>query len=134
MDPRSAADGVSIADLQEQYEHNMRVHALLEEANAAVARVRAAQKQIPESSPIRPALDSIADRLITQPVRYGKPGLQAHIQYLSGMTARTDMKIGRDAIERYGVLKTELAAVLKDLARVLGPVMEPAPEATVEQS
>jgi hypothetical protein len=44
-------------------------------------------------------------------VRYNKPGLQAHIQYLASMTSNVDQKIGRDAVERYLVLKKELDAL-----------------------
>jgi hypothetical protein len=40
-------------------------------------------------------------KLLSEPVRYGKPGLQAHITYLASMTANVDQKIGRDAVERY---------------------------------
>ena len=65
-------------------------------------------------------VDAIAAKLLTEPVRYGKPGLQAHITYLAGMTARGDQKIGRDAVERYAVLKKELDAVNAELSRVLG--------------
>jgi hypothetical protein len=54
-------------------------------------------------------------------VRYGKPGLQAHITYLAGMTANVDQKIGRDAIERYAVLKKEFDAVSAEVDRILGP-------------
>ena len=57
---------------------------------------------------------------MTEPVRYGKPGLQAHITYLAGMTANVDQKIGRDAIERYQVLKKELDALLAEADQVLG--------------
>ena len=66
------------------------------------------------------AVDAIAAKLLTEPVRYGKPGLQAHITYLAGMTSRGDQKVGRDALERYAVLKKELDAINADLARVLG--------------
>jgi len=59
--------------------------------------------------------------LLTEPVRYGKPGLQAHITYLAGMTANVDQKIGRDAIERYQTLKRELDAVRAEVDRLLGP-------------
>jgi hypothetical protein len=54
-------------------------------------------------------------------VRYGKPGLQAHITYLAGMTANVDQKIGRDAVERYAVLKKELDDVRVEVDRLLGP-------------
>jgi hypothetical protein len=61
------------------------------------------------------ALDAIAAKLSSEPVRYGKPGLQAHITYLAGMTTGADQKIGRDAVERYGVLRKELDAIRAEL-------------------
>jgi len=64
-------------------------------------------------------LNVIAAKLFTPPVRYSKPGLQAHITYLAGMTANVDQKIGRDAIERYEVLRKELAEIRAELERVL---------------
>ena len=52
-------------------------------------------------------------------VRYNKPGLQAHIQYLAGMTTAVDQKIGRDAIARYQVLKKSLDALKAEADRIL---------------
>ena len=46
IDPRVAADGVTVADLQEQYEHNMRMRALVNDMNQLVARVREAQRNL----------------------------------------------------------------------------------------
>jgi photosystem II stability/assembly factor-like uncharacterized protein len=120
MDPRSAADGVTLADLTEQYEHNMRVRDLVNDVNRTLTRVRNAQRQAAEGSAERKAADAAAAILLTEPVRYGKPGLQAHITYLASLTARTDMKIGRDAIERHGVLRKELDAVVAALDRAIG--------------
>jgi hypothetical protein len=57
---------------------------------------------------------------MTEPVRYGKPGLQAHITYLASMTANVDQKIGRDAVERYAVLKKELDQLRAEVDRLLG--------------
>jgi hypothetical protein len=54
-------------------------------------------------------------------VRYGKPGLQAQITYLAGMTANVDQKIGRDATQRYEVLKKEFDSIRPDIDRILGP-------------
>ena len=59
-------------------------------------------------------------RLFTEPVRYGKPGLQAHIFYRASMTTTADQKIGRDAVERYGVLTAELDAIRAEVDRLLG--------------
>jgi len=120
IDPRVAEDGVTLADLQEQYEHNMRMREMVTTVNQLATRVREAQnKRNPSVDPNR--LNAIAAKLLTEPVRYGKPGLQAHITYLAGMTANVDQKIGRDAIERYVVLKRELEAVKAEVEQLLGP-------------
>jgi hypothetical protein len=50
-------------------------------------------------------------------VRYNKPGLVAHITYLARMTTGVDQKIGRDAIERYQVLKREIETLRADADR-----------------
>jgi hypothetical protein len=55
-------------------------------------------------------------------VRYSKPGLQAHITYLAGMTANVDQRIGRDAIERYAVLQKDFDEIRAEVDRVLGPL------------
>src|SRR5262249_18561489 len=68
------------------------------------------------------ALDAIRDKFIVTPegVRYGKPGITEHVQYLAGMTANTDQKVGRDAIERYNELKRELDALKAEIDKVIG--------------
>ncbi|MGQ0760726.1 MAG: hypothetical protein ACT4OT_01725 [Acidobacteriota bacterium] len=123
IDPRIAADGVTVADLQEQYEHNMRMRALVNDMNRLVARVREAQRNANTTAgngESTARLNALAAKLLTEPVRYGKPGLQAHITYLAGMTANVDQKIGRDAIERYAVLKKEFDAVKAEADQLLG--------------
>jgi photosystem II stability/assembly factor-like uncharacterized protein len=119
IDPRVAADGVTQADLQEQFDHNLRMRELVSSVNQLVTRVRAAKAR--SQNDADDALVAIERKLVTEPVRYGKPGLQAHITYLAGMTANTDQKIGRDAVERYEVLKKELDAMRAQVDRVLGP-------------
>jgi hypothetical protein len=124
IDPRVAEDGVTDADLKEQFEHNMRTRELVTSVNQTVARVREAQTRLRSATGADAdkgrSVDAIAAKLLTEPVRYGKPGLQAHITYLAGMTANVDQKIGRDAIERYEVLKKELDAIRAELDRILG--------------
>ena len=121
IDPNVAADGVTVADLKEQYEHNLRMRQLVSDANQLAARVRDAQARAKgESGPGSRALqvDAIAARLFTEPVRYGKPGLQAHITYLAGMTTGADQKIGRDALERYATLRKDLDALSAELDKI----------------
>jgi hypothetical protein len=112
IDPRVAADGVTQADLEEQFEHNMRMRELVSGVNELVRRVRETQdalgKAPRENAEPLDRLNYLTGKLLTEPVRYGKPGLQAHITYLANMTSSVDQKIGRDAIERYGVLKKQL--------------------------
>jgi photosystem II stability/assembly factor-like uncharacterized protein len=122
IDPNVAADGVTVADLKEQFEHNLRVRDLVTSVNQTIGRLREAQGRFKDSQDAEKAkqLELIAGKLLTQPVRYGRPGLQAHITYLASLTSRGDQKIGRDAAERYAELKKELDAVSAELSRVLG--------------
>jgi photosystem II stability/assembly factor-like uncharacterized protein len=125
IDPRIAAEGITVADLQEQFDHNTRTRELVTAVNQLVTRVREAQTRLRNATgadaETAKRVDAVAARLLTEPVRYGKPGLQAHIQYLSGMTSGVDQKIGRDAIERYKVLRLELDAVRAEVDKLLGP-------------
>jgi photosystem II stability/assembly factor-like uncharacterized protein len=116
IDPRVAADGVTLADLQEQFEHNMRMRELVSSVNQLATKVREAIGKSPNDQ----RLIVLAGKLLTEPVRYGKPGLQAHITYLASMTSNVDQKIGRDAIERYQVLKKELDTLRALADRILG--------------
>src|ERR1043165_4285315 len=117
IDPRVAADGVTLSDLQEQFDHNMRMRELVSSVNQLVTRVREAMTK----SPNDPRLTALAAKLLTEPVRYGKPGLQAHVTYLASMTANVDQKIGHDAVERYQVLKKEFDTLRAEADQVLGP-------------
>jgi hypothetical protein len=116
IDPRVAAEGVTVADLKEQFDHNMRMRDLTAAASQLLGRVRAGLTG-PKADEVR----EIYLQLVNTPegVRYNKPGLQAHIQYLSGMTTGTDQKIGRDATARYQELKTQLDALKTAADRLL---------------
>src|SRR6185295_3838442 len=118
---------VTVADLQEQFAHNMRMRELVNGVNQLISKVRDAQNKLrntPGANGSLAEVNAVAAKLLSDPVRYGKPGLQAHITYLAGMTANTDQKIGRDAIERYEVLKREFDAIKAEADRVLA-VLQP---------
>ena len=137
IDPRVAADGVTQGNLQEQFEHNMRLREMVTTVNALATRVRDAQRKLRDATEANAEtfkrVNVLAGKLLTEPVRYGKPGLQAHIAYLAGMTANVDQKIGRDAIERYEVLKKELDAVRVEVDQVLGPAPATTMSSTPEE-
>ncbi|MBA2918218.1 hypothetical protein GON01_04430 [Sphingomonas sp. MAH-20] len=116
-DPRVTASGVTDADLSAQLEHNLRVLKLVHDTNFAVARVKAAQKDPAKAKTV----EALAEKLITPPIRYSQPGLQTHVTYLYSETNSTDQKVGRDAIERYEVLRRDIDAITAELNAVLGP-------------
>jgi hypothetical protein len=120
-DPRITADGVTTADLQEQFEHNMKVRDLVSEVNKSVARVRQARTKLTGDPRKLAQLNEVALHLITPAIRYSKPELQTHITYLYGMTNSTDQKIGHDAVERYDTLKKEFDERNVQLQAILGP-------------
>jgi hypothetical protein len=108
IDPRIAAEGVTAADLKEQFDHNVRMRELSSDVAQLLARVRAGVNNADAAK--ASAARAIYEKIVSTPegVRYNKPGLQSHVQYLANMTTGVDQKIGRDAIERYQVLKKEL--------------------------
>jgi hypothetical protein len=117
-DPRISKDGVTEADLREQFEHNLRVRDLVSDVNKAIAKLRAARQDATGDK--RAKLDELASHLITPTIRYSQPELQTHITYLYSMTTATDQKIGRDAIERYEVLRKQMDQRIAELNKILG--------------
>jgi hypothetical protein len=98
---------------------------MVADVNALLTRVRAAEQKYKgatgAAADTAKQVKEVSDVVNTQPIRYGKPGLQAHITYLAGMTARADQKVGKDALDRYNVLRLELEAVKAKLDRAIGP-------------
>jgi photosystem II stability/assembly factor-like uncharacterized protein len=124
IDPREAKDGVTIADLREQFQHNMRVRDMVSEVNQLVANVESARQRLRNAGGAAAdtlrRLDDLRAKLVTPAIRYSKPELQAHIQYLYSMTTQADQKIGRDAIERLRVLRAELDQRQAEAKALLG--------------
>jgi photosystem II stability/assembly factor-like uncharacterized protein len=123
LDPNVAADGVTTADLVEQFEHNLRMRDLVASTADTVTRVRNGKAQVSADPDKAKRLQALSDQLLNTPegVRYNKPGLQSHVTYLAGMTTGADQKIGRDAIERYNTLKKQLDDIRAELDKLLGP-------------
>ena len=105
QDPRVARD-VTAADLREQLAHNLRVRDLVSDANRAAARLRQARTRLADATGAAAdtlqRLRAIEAKLLTPPIRYSTPGLQAHIQYLYSM-------------------RREMNDVMAQLNAVLGP-------------
>ncbi|HVD60809.1 MAG TPA: hypothetical protein VNC11_08055 [Gemmatimonadaceae bacterium] len=86
--------------------------------NVAVAMLASVQKSTNDSVALR-KLQSLQQLLMTPPIRYSEPGLQAHIQYLYTAALSADQKVGRDAQLRFTELKRQLDPVLVQLREVL---------------
>jgi hypothetical protein len=123
IDPRLAEEGLTAEDLQEQFRHNRTMRAMVAEVNDLVARVSEALERLEgatgEEAGRAAELRAVADKLITDSIRYSQPKLQTHITYLAGMTSRVDQKVGRDAFERYEVLRAQLDEVNAEANRLL---------------
>jgi photosystem II stability/assembly factor-like uncharacterized protein len=119
-DPRVTADGVTTADLREQFEHNMQVRDLVSDVNKTVARLRAGQAQYKNNDSILPRLNELGSHLITPAIRYSKPELQTQVTYLYSVTTATDQKIGLDTVERLKQLRKELDERMAELNKILG--------------
>jgi photosystem II stability/assembly factor-like uncharacterized protein len=115
IDPRVAEDGVTPADLQEQFDHGVKMNALVQSVNQTLARVNTAKTQFANDPAKLKLVTAMADKINTQPIRYGRPGLREHITYVSRLGLGVDQKVGRDAIERYKVLKAELDKIIEEL-------------------
>jgi hypothetical protein len=122
-DSRVTQSAVTQEQLREQFDHNLRVLALVNDVNHAVARIRAAQASLranPTDADKLAKLNALAAHFITPPIRYSKPELQTHITYLYSLTTATDQRVGADATERYTELRKELDQRLVELNALLG--------------
>lgn len=107
IDPRIAADGVTAADLREQYDFNRRVLALQADARALLEQVQQARQSAQGARAEQ--LDEIVARLTQRRDHaYPQPMLVEQIGYLYNMTSSADQKIGRDAHQRLEELRAWL--------------------------
>lgn len=113
-DPRVVADGVTIPVMQELLDHNLAVRQLVTDMNALAHEVEQAHEL--SSGLLRSRIGAVRDVIRSEPWRYGKPGLQAHIQYLYGAMMRADQKVGNDAKQRLVQLRKELTDVQAQFA------------------
>jgi photosystem II stability/assembly factor-like uncharacterized protein len=111
-DPRVLKDGITQAILDDQLAFNLKVRDLVSDANRLGERLRELRRAAGDSANVSSALRQVEDEFLTPPIRYSKPGLQAHITYLYGMTTGADQRVGKDARDRYTVLRRKLDALV----------------------
>jgi len=125
IDPRSAADGITIADLQAQYDHNIKLREIVGEVNKLVAALEEQRSRLGKASGVAAdtakGIEEIRATVVMPAIRYSKPELQSQIQYLYGMTTGGDQKVGTDATKRYTTLRKELDVTMAKARALLGP-------------
>jgi hypothetical protein len=122
IDPRVAAEGVTIADLRAQYELDLAVRATLALANhiasgidtlrQVLAGARSGQGGAQNQTLDRIALelDELEGRLRDADGSYPQPMLLNQIGYLLGMISSADQAPGEDAYVRHDELRLETEA------------------------
>jgi photosystem II stability/assembly factor-like uncharacterized protein len=126
MDPRIAADGVSLADLQEQFDLNRKIRDAITEAKMALVHTQRGIERLEQqggASGATQRLERIEARLATASgggIRYPQPMLIRQLEYLYDMTTTADQKPGRDAHLRHASLRQELDEILNALQDVPG--------------
>jgi hypothetical protein len=125
VDPRLAADGITAAHLQEQYDFSMRLVAAITRARQLGAKVRGARDELArrtsgdEKSATRlESVRALDARITTAPGTYPQPMLIDQLQNVLRMTSQADQRLGRDALERFSDLEKELAAAEAEFGRI----------------
>jgi photosystem II stability/assembly factor-like uncharacterized protein len=122
VDPNEAADeGLTAADTQAMFDHNMKMRDLTAAVQQFLAKVETARGAATDPAK-KTAIEAIRDQIVNTPegVRYNKPGLEEHVTYLAGETRNGDEKLGRDTIERYAQLKKQLDDLEAAFAKIGG--------------
>jgi hypothetical protein len=127
IDPRTAAEGVTAADLREHFDFVLKSQAL----NASFSDL--SRRTTEARTRLRGATGAAADTAAKvnkvalaifgpdEGIRYGVPGLRTHMGTFTGMTpAAADMKVGREAIKRHAELKKIVDDLTLELDRALG--------------
>ena len=113
MDPRVAADGVTMEDLAAQEALILDVAKLSADATQLSARLRRALAAADNPSP---ALRDLESKIITtRGMTYPTPMLLDQVRYLSSMVDGADQKPGRDAYRRLDVLRGRVTDYTKAL-------------------
>ncbi len=115
MDPRVAADNVSVSDLEAQFDFGLELTQIRVDAAEAVQRIEALM-ETSESQEQTETLKGLHALLVTETGdSYPQPMLISQLGYLSGFVSRGDYRPGQDAYDRLAQLQEELSAIVEQL-------------------
>ncbi len=128
IDPRVAADGVTLVDLQEQFDLGIQIRTAIEDADATIERLRGAQERVAEGTDVERELKEIEQALVTDPddviSSYPQPMLRDQMNYLYRNSQSADQKPAADMYERLDMLVTELEQHKERLQRLIRMVTD----------
>jgi len=128
MDPRVIDDGVTVADLQDQYDLALEIIAAMDDAGSTIDRLEEAMARAAEGSDVSAELAEIEAALVTNPndeiSSYPQPMLSSQLDYLYGNSTAADQKPGEDMYTRLEVLKAELEEHKADLERLVRTITQ----------
>lgn len=110
MDPRVAADGVTVADLQEQFDLALEIQAAIEDADQTIERLRGVQERVSEGTDVERQLKEIERALLTDDSisSYPQPMLRDQFNYLYRNSISADQEPAVDMYDRLEELVSEL--------------------------
>jgi len=112
IDPRLPKDGVTQADLEQQYDFTMKLRATIDEARAFTAAVTAALQGA--AGDRQKTLAAVRRALVTDTgYAYPQPMLNDQLSAVLRVATAADARVNSEAIRRYDDLVTELQALKK---------------------
>ena len=120
VDPRVEADGVRFADLQAQFDFNMKVGALSQETNAFAAALDDAIGSGEYGGRKLGQLNELQALMVDAGGSYPQPMFLGQLRYLQGMTSRADQRPGNFAYTRFDELSQKLAEIKARFQQVAG--------------
>jgi photosystem II stability/assembly factor-like uncharacterized protein len=121
IDPRLAADGMTVAHLQAQYDLALRILAAMADCSATIEKVNAALQRAAQGSDVRKHLEEIHRALVTDAgiSSYPQPMLADQFNYLYSNMVGVEQQPSGEMTKRLEVLKAELQAHQARLEQVL---------------
>ena len=111
MDPRVVADGVTQADLQEQFDLLVALQGTIAGARALAMEIPRAMEQAAGNSARVKQLKAWQAELVTASGAYPQPMLIDQLSSIARMAGSADQKVGRSTFEFYEELKKRLGEI-----------------------
>ncbi len=126
MDPRVAADGVTVADLKAQFDLAMQIQSAMEDAATTVERLEGAMERAAAGADVTRELEEIHAAMVTNDEisSYPQPMLVDQLRYLYQNSIGADQKPGQDMYSRLETLRTELTAHQQRLQQLLRTITD----------